>query len=67
MMKDAAIMLSTRLNFLATKLVVAFLYANFLSADLGPFSLLENADGFADSFAGVRAGESAGGRFAAGR
>ena len=44
---------STRLNFLATRLVVAFLYgSDFLSAAFGAFSLLENLDGLA----GVRAG-----------
>ena len=58
MMKEHAIIDSTRLNFLATKLVVAFLYgSDFLSAAFGAFSLLENADGFA----WVRAG-TAGGR-----
>ena len=45
----------TRLNFLATKLVVAFLYgSDFLSADFGDFSLLASAAGLAR----VRAGAS---------
>ena len=53
MMKEHAIMDSTRLNFLATRLVVAILYGcDFLSAAFGAFILLENAVGFA----GVRAG-----------
>ena len=55
MIKEHAIIESTRLNFLATSYVVAFLHgSDFLSADLGDFSLLESAAGLAWVKAGAR-------------
>ena len=55
MVQEHAIMDNTRLNFLATRLVVAFLYgSDFLSADFGDFSLLESAAGLARVRAGAR-------------